>query len=455
MTSRPASLISLTTLLLMALLVSRASTQESAPPADTLMQRAVDQGSVRVIVRLGAPFTPEGHMASPAHVHGQRLHIAAAQTTVRGGLRGVGHHVVREFHGRLPLMAIEASPDALRMLRAMRGTVLEIHEDHRRPPSLTQTVPLLGVPTVWNAGFDGTDQIVAILDTGVQANHPFFAAAGGKVLAEACFSSNIPGLLTTSLCPGQAEESHAAGSAAPCAIDGCEHGTHVAGIAAGDGRGVAGAPPGGVARGAKIIAIQVFSQVNDPSQCGGVFFTPCLLSYQSDQIAALEWVDSQRLAFGTRRIASANMSLGGDVEIGPCPTDPLAPAIAQLRTPNPGDATDTGVLTVIAAGNDGFTDALSNPACNPGAIAVASSNKAGSAVSSFSNMGSSGIFKNLVLAPGGEFSEAVISSLPPQFGFGSFGGLIGTSMAAPHVAGAIAVLRQAKPTLDAAGCASS
>ncbi len=448
---RPASLISLTTLLLVALLVSRAGTQESAPAADALMQQAADKGSVRVIVRLGAPFTPEGHMASPAHVHGQRAHIAAAQTTVRGGLRGVGHRVVREFRGRLPLMAIEASPDALRMLRAMRGTVLEIHEDRPRPPSLAQTVPLLGVPTVWNAGFDGTDQIVAILDTGVQTSHPFFAAAGGKVIAEACFSSNFPGLQTTSLCPGQVEESHAAGSAAPCAIDGCEHGTHVAGIAAGDGRGVAGAPPGGVARGARIIAIQVFSQVNDPSACGGVFFTPCPLSYTSDQIAALEWLDSQRLAFGPRRIASANMSLGGDVEVGPCPTDPLAPAIAQLRTANPGDATDAGVLTVIAAGNDGFTDALSNPACNPTAIAVASSNKAGSAVSSFSNMGSSGIFKNLVLAPGGDFSEAVISSLPPQFGFGSFGGLIGTSMAAPHVAGAISVLRQAKPTLDAAG----
>jgi subtilisin family serine protease/subtilase family serine protease len=446
MTSRLASLASLTTLLLVSLLVNRASTQEAPPVGDKLMDWAAARGTVRIIVRLATPFTPEPHLSSPAHVMSQRRSISATQMTVRGGLRGVGHRVVREFDGRLPLMAIEAGPDALRVLRTMRGSVLEIHEDKRTPPSLFQTIPLLGLPTAWNAGFDGTDQIVAILDTGVQTSHPFFAAGGGKVIAEACFSSNMPGLLTTSVCPAGVEESHAPGSAQPCAFDGCEHGTHVAGIAAGDGRGVSDAPPGGVARGAKIIAIQVFSRVDDPGPdgCGDVASTPCPLSYTSDQIAALAWLHSMRLAFGSRRIASANMSLGGGAEEQLCPEDPLAPAIAQLRTPNAGDPTDAGVLTVIAAGNDGFTDAVGSPACNPGAIAVASSTKDGNTVSSFSNIGSAAVFPNLVMAPGGDSFESVTSSLPGS----TFGGLSGTSMATPHVAGAIAVLRQIRPTLD-------
>jgi subtilase family serine protease len=438
---RATSLAVLAVLLLGSLLVEGAGTVER-PGADPLMQRALSRGSVRVLVQLGVPFVPEGRMASRAHVTGQRHGIVAAQGTVRSGLRGLGHRVAREFDGRLPLMAIEASPDALRMLRSMRGTVLAIREDRPRRPSLGQTTSTLGASTVWNAGFDGTNQIVAILDTGVRTNHPFFAAGGGKILAEACFSSTFAPDAASSVCPGGATESHGPGSALPCAAEGCDHGTHVAGIAAGDGRGISGAPPGGVARGAKIVAVQIFSSVDDEFLCGGATFTPCPLSYPSDQVAALLWLDTQRLAFGDQRIAAANLSLGGDFAVSPCPDDDLAPAIAQLRAPNAEDATDPGVATVIAAGNDGYTDAISIPACNPGAIAVGATPRTGSVVSSFSNVADPLIFPNLVLAPGGEFGSPIISSLPPS----GFGGSVGTSMATPHVSGALAVLRQIRPT---------
>ena len=61
------------------------------------------------------------------------------------------------------------------------------------------------------------------------------------------------------VCPGGMAESTALGSGMPCSADGCYHGTHVAGIAAGKGASFSG-----VARDASLISIQVFSQVNDP-----------------------------------------------------------------------------------------------------------------------------------------------------------------------------------------------
>src|SRR6185503_7175678 len=112
------------------------------------------------------PFVPEGYLSSTAHISSQRQMLSGVQSTVRGQLRGVRHRVVREFGGRLPLMAIEASPDALHMLASLRGVVSAVYEDHAFGPSLAQSIPLINADDVWNAGFDGTGQIVAILDTG-------------------------------------------------------------------------------------------------------------------------------------------------------------------------------------------------------------------------------------------------------------------------------------------------
>lgn len=416
---------------LMISLTSRGVRSQPGTVADELQARAATQGTVRVIVRLDAPFVPEGRLASLAQVLGQRQLLAGAQSTVRGQLRGVRHRVVREFGGTLPLLALEASPEALQMLASLRGIVARIYEDRLSAPGLAQSIPVIKANEVWNTGFDGSGQIVAVLDTGVQKAHSFFSS--GKVIAEACFSTNFAPAGITSLCPGGVEFSAASGSGRPCTVAECDHGTHVAGIAAG-----AGDASSGVAKGARIIAIQVFSRFPG-SFCGTP--SPCILSFSSDQIAALNHVHARRLSFPGHRVASVNLSLGSGAFQSPCDVmEPYKPAIDQLRAPHPGDpGSDPGVATTIAAGNEGFTDAISAPACISSAIPVASATKS-DGVSSFSNLAAPTIFPSILFAPG----SSITSAVPP--GPDTFAVLSGTSMAAPHVAGALAVLREIEPT---------
>src|SRR6185295_7914137 len=97
-----------------------------------------------------------------------------------------------------------------------------------------------------------------------------------------------------------------------------------------------------------------------------------------------------------------------------------------------------GIATVIASGNDGLTNAISFPACIGAAVSVASSDDGSSGVmldtvSYFSNVAP---FVSL-LAPG----QWITSSLPG----GDYGAGHGTSMAAPHVAGALAIMKQVAP----------
>ncbi|MGZ9243015.1 MAG: Calx-beta domain-containing protein [Candidatus Binatia bacterium] len=390
-----------------------------------LMQRAQQQGTVRVIVRLYTPQITESDIESDLEIASRRRTIDFARASTRASLSRLPHRVIHEFQD-FPFMALSLTPGGLQALESLRGVVTEVLEDQLNTPFLAESIPLVQADQAWAGGFagpslDGTGTVIAILDTGVDKSHAFLS---GKVIAEACFSSNDSNLSATSVCPGGAETSTVTGSGVPCNVNGCDHGTHVAGIAAGGST----TPGSGIAPGAGIMAIQVFSQFSDGFICQlAADPPPCALAFTSDVLAGLQHVYSQRSLLN---IAAVNMSLGGQTSAAPCRTDPRASIIRSLRNAN--------IATVVASGNDSQGDRIAAPACVPDAVSVGSTGdgSGGTTTDQVSSFTNSATFLSL-LAPG----SVINSSIPG----GGFAQLSGTSMATPHVSGAFAILKQAAP----------
>ncbi|MER6107165.1 S8 family peptidase [Streptomyces hirsutus] len=322
----------------------------------------------------------------------------------------------------LPVVTLKVDRSGLDQLANQPG-VVSVTEDVPARPSLDESIPIIGADQASAQSMTGVGSVVAVLDTGVATRHPFLK---DRVVSEACFSTIDPDLDATSLCPDGTDHQEGAGTAdsgtGPCAaIAECDHGTHVAGIVAGNGEGIAGAPKRGVAPGANIIALQVFSKFDSEDYCGPGA-APCVGSFTSAQLAALEKVLQLRQA-GTPVVA-ANLSLGAGRYATACDNDARKPAIDKLLA--------AGVATVVAAGNNGYTDAVSAPGCVSSAITVGATSD-DDQLSAFTNRGPLLDF----LAPG----TSIISSVPGD----GYASKSGTSMAAPHVAGTLAVLRQAFP----------
>ncbi|HLM03075.1 MAG TPA: S8 family serine peptidase [Pyrinomonadaceae bacterium] len=391
---------------------------------DELIEKASQNGSVRVIVGLRADVrAADGELSSPARKR-QRTVIKRAQNDLLADLAGYRVAGVKRFDF-IPFLAVEADAAALEKIKNS-PLVVSIQPDRLVQPSLTESTAVVGAPGGMANGFSGSGQAIAILDTGVDKNHSYFA--GGKVVSEACYSTttgtNPDFDSSQSLCPGGVSESTAPDSGLHCdtaQIGICWHGTHVAGIAAGRDPTLGHY---GVAKDASIIAIQVFSRFNNPSNCGGG--APCVSAYTSDIIKGLERVYNLRSTFN---IASVNMSFGEGNFANHCDGEEpaLTAAVNNLRS--------AGIASVVASGNNGFTSAINFPACISTAVSVGSSNDGGNTTNqdTVNNFSNSGNILNLY-APG-----FLITSAAPNNQLRSEGG---TSMAAPHVAGAWAILKQ-------------
>jgi serine protease len=290
--------------------------------------------------------------------------------------------------------------------------VLRIERDIKLTKKLTEAMPLIGMPAAYAKGGTGSGRMVAVLDTGVQTDHPFF---GGRVTLEACRSGG--GYAEDSLCPNGTRSQEGPGASYPptCANSvGCWHGTHVAGIAAGNNT-AGGSPSNGVAKSANIFSIQVFSWTDATKTDVG--------ASSSDVNAALDLVLTKHL---TNPIDAVNMSLGGSGTPGTCDDWNVTTTNIMRSLRN------VGVATVVAAGNDSSTSDTSFPACISHAIAVGSTDKS-DVISDFSNMSD----KVDVMAPGSSIKSSVTNS--------AFGLANGTSMSTPAVAGAIAAIRAVVP----------
>ena len=289
----------------------------------------------------------------------------------------------------------------------------------------------MGGNLAYEQGYSGEGQTVAVIDTGVRTDHVFFS---NKIVSEACFSGSGGG---TSLCPNGASSSFSVGSGNDCplTIDGCGHGTHVAGIAVGNSGQL-----NGVAKDSNLIAIKTATQVYDNN--GNSFIT----HYNTDIANALLRVDDLRNQFA---ISSVNMSIQntGQLYSGTCDNlnSLVTDAINQLRSHE--------IATVIASGNTSLKNGMTFPACISSAISVGNTISTTAPlyytaepgvpyytddVAIDSNIGA----ETDLLAPGSRIISSYSSNSTAT------ADLSGTSQAAPHVAGAFAILRSKNNTLS-------
>ncbi len=273
---------------------------------------------------------------------------------------------------------------------ALAGGARKIWLDGKVHANLEQSVPLVGAPQAWAAGYDGTGVKVAVLDSGYDAAHPDLT---GKVVDDRSF---VP--------DGTVADSNG-------------HGTHVAATVAGTGAASDGRRKG-VAPGADLMVGRVLDKTGTGDE--------------SWVLAGMEWA-----ARSGAKVVS--MSLGGGASDG---NDPMSQAVNSLTA-------ETGALFVIAAGNRGPTQgSVTTPGAATDALTIGNTDKSDRMASSSSRGPRAGdaLVKPELTAPG----TAIIAARAAGTSIGApvdqyYTSLSGTSMATPHVAGAAAILAQRHP----------
>ncbi|MEV4262546.1 S8 family serine peptidase [Kribbella sp. NPDC049584] len=253
-------------------------------------------------------------------------------------------------------------------------------------------VAQVNAPALWDLGYRGQGMVVASMDTGVDISHPELAARwrGGS---NSWYDPN--------------------GQHRSTPVDLAGHGTQTMGVMVG---GDGGGTSIGVAPDARWIAVKIF---NDRGQASS---TAIHLGYQ--------WLldpDGNPATADAPNVVNNSWTMSA----GSCSLE-FQPDLRNLRT--------AGILPVFAAGNYGPTAGTSaSPANNPEALAVGSVDD-NSLIDPYSSRGPSGCTQGTypqLVAPGTDIRTTDL--------YGGYLDVSGTSLAAPHVAGALALLLQASP----------
>jgi len=246
-----------------------------------------------------------------------------------------------------------------------------------------------------NPAIDGSGTTIAVLDTGIDLDHPFFGGdANGDGISDKIVAS---------------QDFHGDGNGAS---DPDGHGTHVSGIAMSSDTSLPGVAPG-----ANVAAIQVLGAN------GG---------FTSSVEAGLQWVISNASALN---ITSVNLSLGdGSNSNIESAAGLISDELAALRS--------MGIITFAAAGNSFATfnaQGLGDPAIDPNALAISALDSANEGAASYSQRSET---LTAVFAPGTFITNAAPGAGP------AIQTLSGTSMASPYLAGVSSLMRQLKPNLS-------
>ncbi len=272
----------------------------------------------------------------------------------------------------------------------------------------------INVRPAWDKA-TGTGVVVAVIDTGI-TNHPDLNAnilPGYDFISDAATARDGGGRDNNPNDEGDWYAANECGAGYP-ASNSSWHGTHVAGTVAAVTNNTTGVA--GTAFNAKVVPVRVLGK------CGG---------YTSDIADAIVWASGGTVSGVPANANPAeviNMSLGGS---GSCST-------TYQNAIN--GAVSRGTTVVVAAGNSNTNVSSAVPANCPNVIAVAATNSAG-ARASFSNYGT-GID---VSAPGASILSTLNTGTTTP-GSASYASYNGTSMAAPHVAGVVALMQSVAPT---------